>query len=86
MATYIKETEDKNMNDTAFMVKYWLYSVFEYYSNNKLFVFVFGYDFEPKYYSYSYSSKNLGPNIIRIRIWLFWKYEYYSLKYSATYI
>ena len=33
-----------------------------------MFVFVFGHKLRPKYYSYSYSSKNFGPNIIRIRI------------------
>ena len=36
-----------------------------------LFVFVFVQKFGSEYYSYSYSSKNLGPNIIRIRIRLF---------------
>ena len=49
-------------------------------------LFVFVQKFGSEYYSYSYSSKNLGPNIIRIRIRLFWKYEYYLLKYWATYI
>jgi len=44
-----------------------------------LFVFVFVQKFGSEYYSYSYSSRNLGPNIIRICIRLFWKYEYYSL-------
>ena len=32
-----------------------------------LFVFVFVQKFGSEYYSYSYSSKNLGPNNIRIR-------------------
>ena len=36
-----------------------------------LFIFVFVQKFGSEYYSYSYSSKNLGPNIIRIRIQLF---------------
>ena len=49
-------------------------------------LFVFVQKFGSVYYSYSYSSKNLGPNIIRIRIRLFWKYEYYSLQYSADYV
>ena len=51
-----------------------------------LFVFVHVQNSGSEYYLYSYSSKNLGPNIIRIRIRIFWKYEYYLLKYSATYI
>ena len=63
--------------------KYWLYSVFEYYSNNILFVFVFGQNSEPEYYSYSYSAKYLCTNIIRIRIRSFWKNEYYSYSYSV---
>ena len=38
-----------------------------------LFVFVFVHKFGSEYYLYSYLSKNLGPNIIRIRIWSkFW--------------
>ena len=63
--------------------KYWLYSVFEYYSNNILFVFVFGHNSEPEYYSYSYSAKYFCTNIIRIRIRSFWKNEYYSYSYSV---
>ena len=63
--------------------KYWLYSVFEYYSNNILFVFVFGHNSEPEYYSYSYLAKYLCTNIIRIRIRSFWKNEYYSYSYSV---
>ena len=63
--------------------KYWLYSVFEYYSNNILFVFVFGHNSESEYYSYSYSAKYLCTNIIRIRICSFWKNEYYSYSYSV---
>ena len=63
--------------------RYWLYSVFEYYSNNILFVFVFGHNSEPEYYSYSYSAKYLCTNIIRIRIRSFWKNEYYSYSYSV---
>ena len=77
--------------------KYWLYSEFEYYSNNILFVFVFGHNSEPEYYSYSYSAKYLCTNIIRIRIRSFWKKrilfvfvfgqnsdaEYYSYSYSV---
>ena len=72
-------------------------SVFEYYSNNILFVFVFGHNSEPEYYSYSYSAKYLCTNIIRIRIRSFWKKrilfvfvfgqnsdsEYYSYSYSV---
>ena len=58
-------------------------SVFEYYSNNILFVFVFGHNSEPEYYSYSYSAKYLCTNIIRIRIRSFWKNEYYSYSYSV---
>ena len=38
-----------------------------------LFIFVFVQKFWSEYYSYSYSSKNLGPNIIRIRIHFFLK-------------
>ena len=60
-----------------------MYSVFEYYSNNILFVFVFGHNSEPEYYSYSYSAKYLCTNIIRIRIRSFWKNEYYSYSYSV---
>ena len=37
-----------------------------------MFIFVFNHKLKPEYYSYSYLSKNLGPNIIRIHIWLFW--------------
>ena len=36
------------------------------WANNS--VFVFDHKLKPEYYSYLYSSKNLGPNIIRIRI------------------
>ena len=60
-----------------------MYSVFEYYSNNILFVFVFGHNSEPEYYSYSYSAKYLCTNIIRIRIRSFWKNEYYLYSYSV---
>ena len=60
-----------------------MYSVFEYYSNNILFVFVFGHNSEPEYYSYSYSAKYLCTNIIRIRIRSFWENEYYSYSYSV---
>ena len=58
-------------------------SVFEYYSNNILFVFVFGHNSESEYYSYSYSAKYLCTNIIRIRIRSFWENEYYSYSYSV---
>ena len=34
----------------------------------QIFVFVFGHKLKPEYYSCSHSSKNLGPNIIHIRI------------------
>ena len=61
--------------------QYWLYSVFEYYSNNILFVFVFGHNSESEYYSYSYSAKYLCTNIIHIRIRSFWENEYYSYSY-----
>ena len=57
--------------------------LFEYYSNNTLFVFVFGHNSEPEYYSYSYSAKYLCTNIIRIRIRSFWEKEYYSYSYSV---
>ena len=60
-----------------------MYSEFEYYLNNILFVFVFGHNSEPKYYSYSYSAKYFCTNIIRIRIRSFWKNEYYSYSYSV---
>ena len=74
-----------------------MYSVFEYYSNNILFVFVFGHNSEPEYYSYSYSAKYFCTNIILIRIRSFWKKrilfvfvfgpksdsEYYSYSYSV---
>ena len=42
-----------------------MYSVFEYYLNNIL--FVFGHNSESEYYSYSYLAKILIPNNIRIR-------------------
>ena len=58
-----------------------MYSVFDYYSNNIL--FVFGHNSEPEYYSYSYSAKYFCTNIIRIRIRSFWKNEYYSYSYSV---
>ena len=32
-----------------------------------MFIFVFNHKLKPEYYSYSYSSKDLGSNIIRIR-------------------
>ena len=38
-----------------------------------LFIFVFVQKFWSEYYLYSYSSKNLGPNIIRIHIHFFLK-------------
>ena len=60
-----------------------MYSVFEYYSNNILFVFVFGHNSESEYYSYSYSAKYLCTNIIRIRIRSFWENKYYSYSYSV---
>ena len=60
-----------------------MYLIFEYYSNNTLFVFVFGHNSEPEYYSYSYSAKYLCTNIIRIRIRSFWENEYYSYSYSV---
>ena len=59
-----------------------MYSEFEYYSNNILFVIVFGHNSEPEYYSYSYSAKYLCTNIIRIRIRSFWENKYYSYSYS----
>ena len=62
-----------------------MYSVFKYYSNNILFVFVFVHNSEPKYYSYSYSAKYLCTNIIRIFIRSFWTNEYYSNSYSSKF-
>ena len=50
-----------------------MYSEFEYYSNNILFVFVFGHNSESEYYSYSYSAKYYCTNIIHICIRSFWK-------------
>ena len=58
-----------------------MYLVFEYYSNNILFVFVFGHNSESEYYSYLYSAKYLCTNIIRICIRSFWENEYYSYSY-----
>ena len=58
-----------------------MYLIFEYYSNNSLFVFVFGHNSEPEYFSYSFSAKYLCTNIIRILIHSFWKNEYYSYLY-----
>ena len=80
--------------------KYWLYSEFEYYSNNILFVFVFGHKSESEYYLYSYSGTMLRPNIICIcirpnscaRILFIFVFghnsepEYYSYSYSAKYL
>ena len=60
-----------------------MYSEFEYYLNNILFVFVFGHNSESEYYSYSYSVKYLSTNIIHIRIRSFWKNDYYSYSYSV---
>ena len=60
-----------------------MYSVFEYYSNNILFVFVFGHNSESEYYSYSYSAKYLCMNIFRIHIRSLWGNEYYSYLYSV---
>ena len=58
-----------------------MYLIFEYYSNNTLFVFVFGHNSEPEYYSYLYSANYLCTNIIRICIRSFWENEYYSYSY-----
>ena len=60
-------------------------SVFEYYSNTwgriLVFVFVFGWLFETKYYSHF-----LKPNIICIRIWVIFQTEYYSYSYSGDFL
>ena len=60
-----------------------MYSEFQYYSNNILFLFVFGHNSEPEYYSYSYSAKYLCTNIIRIHICSSWENEYHSYSYSV---
>ena len=65
-------------------------SVFEYYSITwgriLVFVFVFRWLFETKYYLYSYSSDFLKPNIIRIRIQVIFQTEYYLCSYSGHFL
>ena len=65
-------------------------SVFKYYSHTSgrilVFVFLFGWLFETKYYSFSYSGYFLILSFIRIRIVVIFQTKYYLFLYSGDFL